>query len=121
MSDFSLGSLWDTAATVGADQSFAQPRTADTVPTNAIGSLQPVAETGGAWGAFWQNTIGSVVSYGLARDAARNGISQAGAAAPGYTPTVPVSSGPATTQSMVLVAAAIGVGVLVVGLVLRGR
>lgn len=107
--DYSLQSLWDSAAGIGADQSYVQPRTSDTVPTNALTSMQPVQETGGQWGAFWQSTLGSLVSYGVARDAAKNGVTQYGSPAPGYTPytgpTVAVGNGAMGNAGMLALAA----------------
>lgn len=113
--DYSLQSLWNAAAGIGADQSYVQPRTSETVPTNALTSMQPVQETGGEWGAFWQNTIGSLVSYSLAKDAAKNGVTQYGSAAPGYTPTTTVAVGnPAGNLGIIALAVAAVVLVAVV-------
>ena len=56
---------------------FEQPRTGETVPTNAIQSMQPVTASSdslGSWGGFIQDSLRGVLGYSIARDAARNGV-----------------------------------------------
>lgn len=69
---YDLGDLsenYDAALSFGSDPSFDTARTAATQTTDAIQSSQPITnDTGGSWGGFWQNTIGSVLGYAAAKD-----------------------------------------------------
>ncbi|WP_431257209.1 hypothetical protein ACQ86G_21490 [Roseateles chitinivorans] len=75
--DTSLISVWDTANSYGQNPQNTQPRTADTVPTNAIGSMQPIQSGGfdmGNWGGFLQQGLGALLGYGLTKDAVQSGV-----------------------------------------------
>jgi hypothetical protein len=75
------GDFWNifgTSAAVGADSSYSEPRSTATVPTSALGSMQPVtaANDGGGWSDFWKGTLQTVIGYSIAKDAARSGVTQ---------------------------------------------
>ena len=81
----------DTAAEIGADTSYNQPRSSATVPSNALQSMAPVTESGsslGGWSDFWQSTIKAGVGYAIQKDAVQSGMAPnptaGGTAAPGY-------------------------------------
>lgn len=83
-SDGGLGGWWSAANGISADQSFVTPRTEDTVPANAIQSMQPITtgdgSTGSGWGEGWgdflKQTLGTVVGYSIAKDAAQAGVAR---------------------------------------------
>lgn len=67
--DYSFGDVIDTAQGFGSGFEFDTPRNAETATSNAIQSSQPIdGNTGGSWGGFWQNTLGSITGYAVARD-----------------------------------------------------
>jgi hypothetical protein len=64
--------LFGTAAGIGADSTYAQDRNPDTVPTNALQSMQPVvADDGESWSGFWRDLASGVLTYAVAKDAAK--------------------------------------------------
>lgn len=77
-----ISELWSAAQTVGADQSFVTPRGPDTVPSNALQSMQPISFGDGStgsgfganWGDFLQKSLGSVLGYSLQKDAVQSGV-----------------------------------------------
>lgn len=71
-----LYSVWDAAVNAGMNPQNTQPRTADTIPTNAIGSMQPIVSDNGmgGWGAFLQQGLGAILGYGLTKDAVQSGV-----------------------------------------------
>lgn len=96
MDDFNLGpwdpstqtlpNMFSTALSFGTLQVPQAPNTLETVPVNALQSMQPVSQAGAqSWSGFWQDITRGVVGYAVARDAAMNGLQPArtaGAAAP---------------------------------------
>lgn len=85
MADFSLGAwnpnldtlpnMFDTSLAVATESTPYYGNTVDTVPTNALQSMQPVSQAQAeSWSGFWQDLTRGVVQYGIARDAAQNGI-----------------------------------------------
>lgn len=80
-------SVWDSTATgIGADNSYLTDRTADYVPTDAIGSMTPVATAPASeWGGFWRDTLKGVIGYQLTKDAVQSGVRSPAPA--GYTST----------------------------------
>lgn len=86
--EFNLSDVFGTAQGIGADQSYDQPRTSFSVPTNALQSMQPVESDGGDWGDFWRGTLGTVVGYAIANDVAKTQVQQQ-----------PVSATPTTTTN----------------------
>lgn len=88
MDDFStLGSSgaggWSdyfaTAIGMAADQTPNGPNTVDTVPINAIQSMQPVsADQTQSFSGFWQDLTKGVLGYAIAKDAAKNGVAGPG-------------------------------------------
>lgn len=75
-SDYGLTSVWDAANAVGMNPANTQPRTSDTVPTSAIGSMQPIVSDSGlsGWGTWLQQGLGAVLGYGLTKDAVQSGV-----------------------------------------------
>lgn len=84
---FGMGSwanYFQTALTISADQTPNAPNMLETVPINAIQSMQPVsADQAQSWSGFWQDLTKGVVSYAVAKDARQSGLTnaQAGASA----------------------------------------
>lgn len=100
------------------DNSYDQPRYAETAVGDIVTQRQDVS-TGGAdqWTGFFQKAVGSVLEYGIKRDAALTGVQlQAAqrAGTPAYYPTAAVSRGGITVSPMLLI-----VGGLVAVLVLK--
>lgn len=72
-----LGGMFDTAAGIGADNSFITPRTTDTVATNAVQSMTPVTEgASSGWTSLFQDVFKGVVGYSLAKDAVQSGVTR---------------------------------------------
>lgn len=69
-----LGRNFGAALNIGADASYDQPRTAQTQTTNAIGSMQPIQDTGSGWSGFWQGALQTAVGYAIAKDAHKSGL-----------------------------------------------
>ena len=104
---------WDvfgTAQGIGADPSFDQPRTSATVPSNATQSMQPVVSTGDPWGDFWRGTTQALIGYGIARDAAKRGVTAPGeTTTPTRTAATPAQAArPSLVTGLVLAAVAAG-------------
>lgn len=61
--------VWSTAAQIGGDSSWRQSMNTDTVPSNAIQSMEPVANQGGGFGNFWSQVGGVAGNFvsGLAQ------------------------------------------------------
>ena len=56
--------MFSTALNIGADQVANPPNTVDTVPTNAVQSMQPVSQQGVQnWAGFWQDRTKGVLGY----------------------------------------------------------
>ena len=73
--DPTLSAAYDAALNFGSGNNFDIPRNADTQTSNAIQSSQPITQdNGGSWSGFWQNTIGSIVGYAAAKDAAQTRV-----------------------------------------------
>lgn len=103
----SFASIWGTAATIGADPSLNQPRTAYTVPTNAFGSMQPATDDGGGWGDFWKDTIKGVVGYAIVKDAKQSGVDvNTGSQRP--APAAAAAPAPMSMLPMLMVAGLVG-------------
>lgn len=85
--DESLGlNTWSgyfqTALNFGADQVPNAPNMLETVPTNAIQSMQPVSnDQAQSWSGFWQDLTKGVVSYAVAKDARQSNMTSVQAAA----------------------------------------
>jgi hypothetical protein len=71
---WSLGSTYDAALGIGGDSSYERPRSSESVPTNAIESMQPVTATTQEWGGFFQQMLKGGVSYAIAKDARQSGV-----------------------------------------------
>jgi hypothetical protein len=101
-------STWDYF--IGTDSSFDQPRTADTVPSNATQSMQPITDASGGWGDFWRGTAQTLIQYGIQRDSVRNGVT-----APAVAP-LPTTAARASMSPMVmpLLLAALAIGAVYV-------
>lgn len=73
--DPTFSGMFDAAQNFGSGNNFDTSRTADTQTSNAIQSAQPITQdNGGSWSGFWQNTIGSIVGYAAAKDAAQTRV-----------------------------------------------
>lgn len=111
---------WDilgTAQGIGANPTFDQPRTSATVPSNATQSMQPVTATDDPWSDFWRGTAQALVGYGIARDAAKRGVTVPGGDTPMVERAIVPSQGAARSQlvtGLVLAAVAAGAIFLVV-------
>lgn len=71
-----LPDMFGTAMSFGTLQVPNAANTLETVPVNALQSMQPVSPAGSqSWSGFWQDLTRGVVGYAVARDAAVNGIS----------------------------------------------
>lgn len=97
-----LASMFGTALGVNADSSYSTPRTSDTATTDAVQSMQPVDnQTGGAFSDFWRGAAGALLNYAIVRDAARNGITPTGQAAPVVQmEPIPAQSGGASSSGL---------------------
>lgn len=119
------GSVWDifgTAAGVGADPSYDQPRSTVTVPTDAVGSMTPVTapNDSGGWSDFWKGTLQTVVGYTIAKDAAQSGIvPRTVNGQPGYVPVQQPVQRSGMQLGPLLVGAAVVAGVVLVAKVLK--
>lgn len=100
------------------DTSYDQPRTADTVVGDIVTQRQDVGTSGNdAWGGFFKSAIGSVLEYGIKRDAAMVGMELQAAQQPRQyysQPTAAVSNGALTISPMLLI-----IGGLVAVMVLK--
>lgn len=68
--DGSLDGVFATAATMNSDPESDWPNTVDTVPVNAIQSMDSVSDSGGdSWSGFWQDMLKGVTQYAVQRDA----------------------------------------------------
>ena len=75
---------YQTSLAIAVDQTPNAPNMLNTVPINAIQSMQPVsADQAQSWSGFWQYLTKGVVSYAVAKDARQSGLTtaQAGASA----------------------------------------
>lgn len=119
------GSVWDifgTAAGVGADPSYDQPRSTVTVPTDAVGSMTPVTapNDSGGWSDFWKGTLQTVVGYTIAKDAAQSGIvPRTVNGQPAYVPVQQPVQRSGMQLGPLLVGAAVVAGVVLVAKVLK--
>lgn len=94
--------LWGVANTFGTGQPQTEYRLPDTVTGNAIqGSLPMQPDAPSSWSGFWQDTLRTVVGYGIARDAIKNGV-QANAGYPVQQYAAPASSAPFLSGNMLL-------------------
>lgn len=76
---FNLSDEWNAALGINIDDSYWTPRTADTVPSNALQTMQPIeTNTGGGWSDFWKGTLQTVIGYSIAKDAAQSGVARPG-------------------------------------------
>ncbi len=84
--DAGLSDLYGSALSFGADNSFITPRGTDTVPTDAVQSMQPVSDgASSGWNNLFQDVFKGVVGYSLAKDAVQSGVTRpAYGAAPAY-------------------------------------
>lgn len=75
-----LSDMWNTATGFGgSDGSFTTPRTYDTVPSNALQSMQPIeASNGGGWSDFWPSLAKTAVGYVIQKDAIQSGVVRPG-------------------------------------------
>lgn len=111
-----FGSIFSAAANVGADSSLDQPRAFDTVPVNALQSMQPVSDAPNAWSGFWGQVLGRVASTELSRYEARRGVTQNGSPAPGYTPMQPATASRSSMMPWLIVGGGLLAVVAVVAL-----
>lgn len=73
---------FQTSLQISADQTPNAPNTLETVPINAIQSMQPVSsDQTQSWSGFWQDLTKGVVSYAVAKDARQSGLTTAKAGA----------------------------------------
>lgn len=86
----SVQTLLDASVGINSGWAFDQPKSADTVPTNAIQSMAPVdassSASDGSWGAFWRGVATSVVGTAQQVVAQKNGIVQPASTMPVVTP-----------------------------------
>lgn len=65
-----LDGVFSTAATMGSAPESNTANTADTVPSNALQSMDSVSDQGsGSWSGFWQDMLRGVTQYAVQRDA----------------------------------------------------
>lgn len=103
-----LSDFWNTALTFGSE---ADPlRGVNTVPSNAVQSMQPVNADATNWSGFWQDTIKGVLGYVVAKDAQQSGT-KAPTQQQYVTQPVPVAQTAASSNGMVLL---LGLGLVVV-------
>jgi hypothetical protein len=114
--------IWDAAANVGSGTSYNTPMTTDTVPSNALQSMTPVDDSGGAFGSFWGGlggVMGAVANTELARYVQRRtGTATVSNPAGFVGPVAPAAGSSSTAKTMLIVG---GVGVAAVVLVLLVR
>lgn len=72
-----MAAQWGAALSAGSGAEYSNGKTAETVPTNAIGSMTPVdtSVTTPSWEKFMQDTLGGLVGYAVRKDAIKSGIS----------------------------------------------
>lgn len=67
--DGRLDGLFGAAQAAGSDPEFDLPNTVDTVPTNALQSMDSVSDQGSqSWSGFWQDMTKGVLQYAIVRD-----------------------------------------------------
>ena len=103
----SLSAYWNSAIGVNNGSAYETAKTSETVPMNAIQSMEPVTAnvTTPSWDQFLQNTLSGVVGYAIKKDATANGV-----------PAAATQAAPAATAPKSIV----GQLVIVVGLVMVG-
>ncbi|HWP19770.1 MAG TPA: hypothetical protein VNO84_11625 [Burkholderiaceae bacterium] len=121
---------WDTALTIGADPSYNTPRLAETQTTDALGSMQPIQDTGSAFSDFWGgvgSALQGLLGYAIVKDAAKSGLVQTPSGGfvpgPGFGQQPQQQPGiyvPAPQGNMTMLLLLAGVGVLAV-VALRGK
>jgi hypothetical protein len=94
-----LTDVFTAAATANSDPEYAQGRTTETVTSNAIDSMQPIGSDGGSWSDFWRGAAGTLLNYGITRDAVRNGV-QPGAGGAVNQAGQPAQSAPAQSAGI---------------------
>lgn len=107
----SVASLTDASTGFNAGWSFDLPKTPETATTNAVQSMAPVnasADGDNSYSRFWQGLVGSVVNTGVSVVAQRNGLVQ-----PASTTPVATTPPPNPNRTLLLVALAVGVVLLV--------
>ena len=90
---------WDTAAVINGGGTYAQPRTPQTVTTDAVQSMAPVTNPGDSWSDFWRGAGTAILGYAIQKDAVQSGV-----AAPAGQPQVvyvPAPQGAARPQQAV--------------------
>lgn len=111
----SLSDYWNASLKTGDGTAYSTDKTTETVPMNAVQSMQPVTAqvTDPGWSKFLQDTLGGVVGYAIRKDAVQNGV------APAATQTQPGQTAQAAARpaSSLLMPALLVVGVVVAGAV----
>lgn len=73
-----LYEFWNTSLVFGASPQSNHDRAEDTVPVNAIQSMQPVTSSGlvndSGFSGFWQDITKTIVGYAIAKDATKNAV-----------------------------------------------
>jgi hypothetical protein len=66
---------WGGASVYVPESTYEQPRTDATVTRDIVTQRQDIATADlGQWGGFFQKAIGSVLDYGIKKDAAQTGV-----------------------------------------------
>jgi hypothetical protein len=111
----SFGSTFDTAQGINSDGSFSQNRSAETTPTNALQSMQPIVDdTGESWSGFWRDLTKGVVNYAVAKDLAKTSAELQTKPVPGTAPTALPSGGFSIPPGLIVLALAGGALVLAI-------
>lgn len=112
-SSTSMVDQWSAALGIGSGAEYTTGKTAETVPTNAIGSMTPVdtAVTTPGWEKFMQDTLGGVIGYVIKRDAIQSGISVPASQSGGAV--APAAPARADNRMVLMVVGAVGLGLAV--------
>lgn len=67
--DWDLGGIWQSARSFNAGIGLGEQRTAETIPTNAVSSMTPVAPAGAgdSWSGWLAQVAGTITNTELAR------------------------------------------------------